>query len=956
MKGKIISKIVFIFLILMIPFFGFSEEKTINVGWYIQSKYQEITDSGSPFGFNYDYLQEISEYTGWKYNFILDSFDNCMEMLENGKIDVLGCIIQSDERVLKFNFPEFSLGTAYRYLYTIKGSSLNSENFKDQENLKISVMDNSFNVAAYYDFAKENNFGNHKLIGCENTYIIEKMLNDNYVDAAISGTLPDTSSFKIIAEFSPQQFYFAINKNREDLLEEMNYALFSINFENPNFSNELAQKYELLAKAAEIYTENELEIINSLQTLNVAWSPLWCPLEMEDKKTGEFSGYIRSIFDEISRITGIKFNYVKCKTTEEALSLILQKKVDIISLYEGNSISAKQNDLYITNPIISLPVQIIKKNTVSNHTKKVGVVHSQKTYNPISGISNYDLVRYSSVQDALDAVKKDEISFLITNTYTAHYYLQNYKYSNLYGITLQENPIDLKVCISNLLPEELTLIFNKALSNIENSTKTNLLIQSSIHSVSTNISNPIDIIELIPSPIILTILILILLSTTVVSVLLTKRIRYSQSLQKQLFTDSLTNLLSKDGFDWLLSKKLEKSSCDTYTLISFDIRHFEHFNALFGFAAGDELLKNIARICTKFCPKDELCAHLNSDHFVLLINEKTVRVEDIIEKIKKEIQSLYSNYKIFINFGVYRLSNGISEPAKMRDYSNAALRTVKASSTKYIGYYDYELNAKLIQESIMSSEMERALANREFVAFFQPKYCCTSEKPVGAEALVRWKKSEDSIVSPDVFIPLFERNGFILKLDMYIFEEACKVLANQISKGIKPVPISTNFSRVHMFNQNFAKNLAEIAGKYNIPPYLLEIEITESAFSANQKLLLTLIEGLHGYGFSVSIDDFGSGYSSLNLIKEMKFDVIKIDQVFFRTNNEIERSKSVIQCILALAKELGMRTVAEGVETEDQFLFLKENECDTIQGFYFSKPLEESLFTQLLVSNDSADI
>ena len=159
-----------------------------------------------------------------------------------------------------------------------------------------------------------------------------------------------------------------------------------------------------------------------------------------------------------------------------------------------------------------------------------------------------------------------------------------------------------------------------------------------------------------------------------------------------------------------------------------------------------------------------------------------------------------------------------------------------------------------------------------------------------------------------------------------------------------------------MFNQNFAKNLAEIAGKYNIPPYLLEIEITESAFSANQKLLLTLIEGLHEYGFSVSIDDFGSGYSSLNLIKEMKFDVIKIDQVFFRTNNEIERWKSVIQCILALAKELGMRTVAEGVETEDQFLFLKENECDTIQGFYFSKPLEESLFTQLLVSNDSADI
>jgi EAL domain-containing protein (putative c-di-GMP-specific phosphodiesterase class I) len=159
-----------------------------------------------------------------------------------------------------------------------------------------------------------------------------------------------------------------------------------------------------------------------------------------------------------------------------------------------------------------------------------------------------------------------------------------------------------------------------------------------------------------------------------------------------------------------------------------------------------------------------------------------------------------------------------------------------------------------------------------------------------------------------------------------------------------------------MYNHNFAKNLAEIAGKHNIPPFLLEIEITESAFSANQKPLIDLIESLHCYGFLVSIDDFGSGYSSLNLIKELKFDVIKIDQVFFRNIHDVTRAKSVIQCILALAKELGMRTVAEGVETEEQFKFLKDNSCDTIQGFYFSRPLEENIFTQLLASNDSADI
>ena len=499
-------------------------------------------------------------------------------------------------------------------------------------------------------------------------------------------------------------------------------------------------------------------------------------------------------------------------------------------------------------------------------------------------------------------------------------------------------------------------ILNKALKKVPTATKNDILIQSSIKSLESEVTNIIDIIELIPSPVILAILVLILAFTVIVSILLSKRIRYSQYLRNQLFTDELTNILTKEGFDWLVSKRLEKSFCDSYCIISFDIEHFEHYNALFGFAEGDELLKTIAKACVKYCQKDELCAHLNSDHFVLFINEKEATAEDKIELIKKTIQNQYTNYKLFLNFGVYRLSSGIAEPAKMRDFSKAALRTIKTNSTKYIGYYDYELHSRLIQDSIMASEMENALANNDFVAYFQPKYGCSSEKPVGAEALVRWKKKDNTIVSPGEFIPLFERNGFILKLDMYIFEESCKVIAKQISSGISPVPISTNFSRIHMYNRNFAKNLAEIAGKYDIPPYLLEIEITESAFSANANLLLSLIESLHGYGFLVSIDDFGSGYSSLNLIKEMRFDVIKIDRVFFRTNSEIERTKSIIQCILSLAKELGMSTVAEGVETEDQFKFLKENECDTIQGFYFSKPLEETLFTQLLASNDSADI
>ncbi len=955
MNKRFVYKICLIFLISLCPTWAFSDTKTVNVGWYIQSKYQEITTSGTPYGFNYDYLQVISEYADWKYNFILDSFENCMRMLEAGEVDIVGCIIKSPEREVLYSFPDIALGTSYRYLYTLETSPITIDNLTQLENLKISVINNSVNGAEFLKYSKENNLKQHTIVGAENTIVMENMLKSGSIDAIVSGTLPTSEDHKLLAEFAPQPFYFALNKNRTDLLDDINNALFSIRYDNPNFTSELATKYDLINKDRALFTPLEKDIIKSLPTLTVAWSPLWTPLEIEDKKTGEFTGYIRDLFDQISTITGIQFDYIKCNTIEEALSLSLASKIDIISLYEGNDLSARQQGLYLTDSIISLPVQVIKKNEIHSIKNKVGILHSEKLYNSLKTIFSHELVRFSTMEEALDAVKKEEIAFLVTNSYAVHYYLQNHKYSNLYAVTLQDDPVKLRVAVSNKLPVGLISIIEKSLASIPSSTQSDLLIQSSIKNIKSRIDNIIELMDLIPSPIMFTILLFFILSAIIFSILLQRKIQYSQFLKTQLYTDKLTGLLSKEGFDYLVSRKLEKSSCDDYCIISFDMEHFEHYNALFGFEAGDVLLKDFGKICTKFSPRDELCAHLNSDHFVIFANEKDLSAEQRIEQIKKEVQKNHKDYKIFLNFGIYRLSTGLAEPAKMRDYSNAALRTVKTSSTKYIGYYDQELHNKLIQDSIISSEMEKALQNNEFVAYFQPKYGCNSEKPVGAEALVRWKKKNGEIVSPSTFIPLFEKNGFILKLDMYIFEKACEVLATQIAKGIEPVPISTNFSRVHMYNKNFAKNLAEIAGKHNIPPFLLEIEITESAFSSNQQLLLSLIESLHGYGFLVSIDDFGSGYSSLNLIKELKFDVIKIDQVFFRNNGEIERTKSVIQCIIQLAKELGMRTVAEGVETEAQFKFLKESKCDTIQGFYFSKPLEETIFTQLLASSDSAD-
>lgn len=240
--------------------------------------------------------------------------------------------------------------------------------------------------------------------------------------------------------------------------------------------------------------------------------------------------------------------------------------------------------------------------------------------------------------------------------------------------------------------------------------------------------------------------------------------------------------------------------------------------------------------------------------------------------------------------------------------------------------------------------MEESLRRGEFIPYYQPKYGACSERIVGAEALVRWIREDGTYMPPDRFIGLFEQNGLITKLDMYMFERVCKKLAAMEN----PVPVSVNFSRAHMYDADFPEKLLTIVQRYDLKYSLLEVKLTETAFFDRRDALIRNMDRLREIGFLVSIDDFGSGYSSLNLLKDVRFDTIKLDKEFLSDTEEIGRERMVVKSVLALAEALEVHTVAEGVETREQLDFLRENGCDTIQGYYFSRPLPEAEFDQLL--------
>ena len=242
--------------------------------------------------------------------------------------------------------------------------------------------------------------------------------------------------------------------------------------------------------------------------------------------------------------------------------------------------------------------------------------------------------------------------------------------------------------------------------------------------------------------------------------------------------------------------------------------------------------------------------------------------------------------------------------------------------------------------------MEEALKQKEFQVYLQPKYSPKEEVLSGAEALVRWISPEEGFVPPNRFIPIFEKNGFILKLDDYMISEVARQQAQWISEGKNVVPISVNVSRAHFTKVDLAEHICRLVDQYNVPHEVIELELTESAFFEDKEVLLGTVRKLREYGFTVSMDDFGAGYSSLNSLKEIPLDVIKLDAEFFRGNDEAGKGKIIVNETIDLAKKLNMRTVAEGIETKEQVDFLAELGCDLIQGYYFAKPMPLKEFEQ----------
>lgn len=422
--------------------------------------------------------------------------------------------------------------------------------------------------------------------------------------------------------------------------------------------------------------------------------------------------------------------------------------------------------------------------------------------------------------------------------------------------------------------------------------------------------------------------------------------------------DSVTELPFYEDF----VRKIVENNRDggTYkrVVVYTDITGFKYICSRYGNDKGTELLKNFAAGVYKCFAKVISCCRIYSDFFCFAVKyRQSSKEEDIVNDVRDFTRSVAAltaeiipEQEIEINAGIYVIEPGSNAVDLAVSRANIARKYGRRNATALTGrvfMYSPQMGEEDTLNHELIASLGEALDNDEFKVFYQPKVNAVSGEIVGAEALVRWQKQDGSFVYPDSFIPSFEKDGCIVKVDFRVYDKVFAYIRGRLDNGLKVVPVSMNVSRVHLFGRGFVSYINLLLSKYKIPTEYLEFEITESVYNDELPMLTYTIEQLKSKGIRVSIDDFGSGYSSLNLLTNVPVDILKLDKVFLKEPLSTE-DKIVISSVIDMASQLGLKVLCEGVETEEQREFLAESKCDMIQGYYFSKPVEEKTFNNLL--------
>ena len=424
----------------------------------------------------------------------------------------------------------------------------------------------------------------------------------------------------------------------------------------------------------------------------------------------------------------------------------------------------------------------------------------------------------------------------------------------------------------------------------------------------------------------------------------------NDEMKNQMMLDSLTGLNNQRGFFRAATRLVADNPDKQFLLVVSDINGLGGINDLYSNTGGDLVISYIAKVFEEFCDKRGKCGRLGAGTFACIFENTKENIDKFMADTQLSVSHLGIEYPLTLKSGIYEMDSMSVSIGRATLYATYAYRTSKDRSRNTYVFYTEKMTKIMSEEAEVTQKMKSAMSNGEFSLYLQPKFDHKTGNMVGAEVLSRWIRPGGSVINPGLFIPVFEKNGYITELDRYVWRSSFEMVSNWIKEGVGAVPVSLNISRISLQDDSIITAIRELKDLYPEACSYIQFEITESAYSDNVDEIFKRVQAIRDMGFPVNMDDFGSGYSSLNLLKDAPIDIVKLDMGFLRGTDNMDKGNIIISSVVDMNQRLGLEMVAEGVETKEQADLLSNMGCNVIQGFYYAKPMPQAEFVKLLRS------
>ncbi len=911
---------------------------------------------GSYGGMDVEYLNGVCEYAGWNVEYVkCESWEEALKFLSEKKVDLVGSAQYSVERAQTYQYADLSSGYTFGVIAANGDSTIAYEDFSAMEKITFGMVENYVRKSEFLQYMADNGIESPVIKEYPTTADMQQALDKGEVDAFVHTFTEVKEGQRLIGRFAPRPFYYITYPGNDDVMRELNQAIADLKMNRPQLEADLMNKfyYSRFDKVVLLTTDEEA-YLEETESLTVGYLDGHYPFSY--KEEGEFKGLSREMLEACFSVTGLKLNYKEMKDEAEAREALSQGKVDLLAYCMDGEKDLSRYGLKNVKEYADVPLALVmkKRNSISNMKSLSVVPYLEEKAKSETELMNISVITAENQEQCLADVAEGKADGAFCDGYLAeHLFRTNLQYENLQikNVFSSEYPIYVAARESDTL---LSGILTKMLSSIDSKMINEYMLRENTYPL-------ISIQDFIKEH---SIWIILFLLVVVVLILGVARhiIRDEKKIRKLMYKDTAIDIWNLNYLIYWGGRKLSAGQKKNYAIAYFNLSQFRRYNTIYGWNAGERLLKNIAGLLTSLIDeKTEICARDKGDRFVLFLSfqereELLSRLNDIKQQIESDIFEDTGN-RMFVKVGIYILSpngGGLKEAIGCADQALEFAENTKENSLKV---YDEKLEQVIKERHEREKLLESVDFNKDFVVFYQPKVDIRTGEIVGAEALIRFLNPAEggALKSPAFFVPYYEQTGKITEIDFFVYESVCRLLRKRLDAGERVVPISCNFSRIHFFTPGFAERFEKILEGYHISKELIEVEITETLVleELQQHTVMRTLDVLHNKGIRLSIDDFGSGYSSLGVFEQIPASVIKLDRSFLLNQKNYGRQVVIMRGIVKLANDLKAQIVCEGVETEEDIALMREIGANVAQGYYYSKPVSQKEFEEKLSRTDT---